>query len=232
MNNKTQKERLDDGRELFNKVLLLNSKADTIYEAISEWECTYEIDCYNGNNFYIEDLLIDYGREDIIEKLKINNKSGRGTCICAQRNLLYVFYIRNKFTNKVLPTGSDCIAKVFPDGSILRTDIELLKKLLSKPKKGIKALKRENAQLDIENQKLKREILSLNAKLLYLQNQNNSISDIFFNEDKLIEYKAKISQLEEENKKYFVEIQHLENDNYMKQLIIDELFQKEKSKKF
>ena len=62
MNNKTQKERLDNGRELFNKVLLLNSKADTIYEAISEWECTYEIDCYNGNNFYIEDLLIDYGR--------------------------------------------------------------------------------------------------------------------------------------------------------------------------
>ena len=45
---KTQKERIDKGRKIFNDTLVEYSESDNIYEAISEWIFIYKVDCY-GN---------------------------------------------------------------------------------------------------------------------------------------------------------------------------------------
>lgn len=40
---KTQKERIDKGRQAFNDEIIRCSESDNIYEAILEWEFTWEI---------------------------------------------------------------------------------------------------------------------------------------------------------------------------------------------
>ena len=114
---KTQKERIDKGRQAFNDEIIRCSESDNIYEAILEWEFTCEVDCYSYECDYdidnIKENLIDAGRSDIAYKVSINFKGygGSGNCICGKNNLRYVYYIQNKINKTVLPTGSDCIKK-------------------------------------------------------------------------------------------------------------------------
>lgn len=55
----TQKERLDNGKKIFNDTLVEYSESDNIYEAISEWEFIYEVDCYfyDGDEKFIKESL-------------------------------------------------------------------------------------------------------------------------------------------------------------------------------
>lgn len=129
---KTQKERIDKGRQTFNDEIIRCSESDNIYEAILEWEFIYKVDCYSDACDYdiitINEELIDAGRSDMTDKAKINFKGsdGYGSCICGKNNLRSVYYIQNKITKTVLPTGSDCINKVFPDGSEMNKEFDIL----------------------------------------------------------------------------------------------------------
>ena len=148
----TQKERIDKGRQAFNDEIIRCSESDNIYEAILEWEFTCEVDCYSNECDYdivnIIENLIDAGRPDLAYKVSINFKgdSGSGNCICGKNNLIYVYYIQNKINKTVLPTGSDCIKKVFPDGQVFN-DILLLDKIIKSSKRSVKKIREENKNL-------------------------------------------------------------------------------------
>lgn len=170
---KTQKERIDKGRQAFNDEIIRCSESDNIYEAILEWEFTCEVDCYSHECDYdiitIKEKLLDADRPDMAYKVNINFKGygGCGSCICGQHNLRYVFYIQNKINKTVLHTGSDCIFKVFPDGQVFN-DILLLDKILKSSKRSVKKIREENKSLKAENKSLKNEnknLLEENKKL-------------------------------------------------------------------
>lgn len=174
---KTQKERIDKGRQAFNDEIIRCSEFDNIYEAILEWEFTCEVDCYSYECDYdidnIKENLIDAGRSDIAYKVSINFKGygGSGNCICGKNNLRYVYYIQNKINKTVLPTGSDCIKKVFPDGQVFN-DILLLDKILKSSKRSVNKIREENKNLKTENKNLLEENKKLKSKI-----EENRISE-------------------------------------------------------
>ena len=174
---RTQKERIDKGRQAFNDEIIRCSESDNIYEAILEWEFTCEVDCYSNECDYdidnIKENLIDAGRPDIAYKVSINFKgySGSGNCICGKNNLRYVYYIQNKINKTVLPTGSHCIKKVFPDGQVFN-DILLLDKIIKSSKRSVKKIREENKNLKTENKNLLEENKKLKSKI-----EENRISE-------------------------------------------------------
>ena len=201
---KTQKERIDKGRQAFNDEIIRCSESDNIYEAILEWEFTCEVDCYSNECDYdidnIKENLIDAGRPDIAYKVSINFKgdSGSGNCICGKNNLRYVYYIQNKINKTVLPTGSDCIKKVFPDGQVFN-DILLLDKIIKSSKRSVTKIREENKNLKTENKELKSKIDELEN---YLKSEEKFSENVrkSFSKDK-IELTKKIESLEDENKR-------------------------------
>ena len=203
----TQKERIDNGRKKFNDTLVEYSESDNIYEAISEWEFIYKVYCYSydGDEKFIKELLKKASNSDRFDKLEIKYYEGSyGSCICGQNNLRYVYYIQNKINKTVLPTGSDCINKVFPDGSILKEDILLLDKILKRSKKSVTKIREENKALLIENKALFQRNMALilenkklKSKIDELILENKAKSDNTY-EDNL---KKKIESLEDENKR-------------------------------
>ena len=201
---KTQKERIDKGRQAFNDEIIRCSESDNLYEAILEWEFTCEVDCYSNECDYdivnIIENLIDAGRPDLAYKVSINFKgySGSGSCICGKNNLIYVYYIQNKINKTVLPTGSDCIKKVFPDGQVFN-DILLLDKIIKSSKRSVKKIREENKNLKTENKELKSKIDELEN---YLKSEEEFSENVrkSFSKDK-IELTKKIESLEDENKR-------------------------------
>ena len=201
---RTQKERIDNGRQAFNDEIIRCSESDNLYEAILEWEFTCEVDCYSNECDYdivnIIENLIDAGRPDLAYKVSINFKgySGSGNCICGKNNLIYVYYIQNKINKTVLPTGSDCIKKVFPDGQVFN-DILLLDKIIKSSKRSVKKIREENKNLKTENKELKSKIDELEN---YLKSEEKFSENVrkSFSKDK-IELTKKIESLEDENKR-------------------------------
>ena len=201
---RTQKERIDNGRQAFNDEIIRCSESDNLYEAILEWEFTCEVDCYSNECDYdivnIIENLIDAGRTDLAYKVSINFKgySGSGSCICGKNNLIYVYYIQNKINKTVLPTGSDCIKKVFPDGQVFN-DILLLDKIIKSSKRSVKKIREENKNLKTENKELKSKIDELEN---YLKSEEKFSENVrkSFSKDK-IELTKKIESLEDENKR-------------------------------
>ena len=208
---KTQKERIDNGRQAFNDEIIRCSESDNIYEAILEWEFTCEVDCYSNECDYdivnIIENLIDAGRPDLAYKVSINFKgsSGSGSCICGKNNLTYVYYIQNKINKTVLPTGSECIKKVFPDGQVFN-DILLLDKIIKRSKRSVKKIREENKNHLTENKNLKTENKELKSKIDELENYLKSEEELSenvrksFSKDK-IEIIKKIESLEDEIKR-------------------------------
>ena len=199
---RTQKERLDKGRKIFNDTLVEYSVSDNIYEAISEWRFIYKVDCYSydGDEKFIKELLKNASNSDRFDKLEINYyEDGYGNCICGQNNLRYVFYIENKLNKNVLHTGSDCINKVFPDGSILKEDILLLDKILKRSKRSVTKIREENKALKTENKELKSKIDELEN---YLKSEEKFSENVCKSFSKYkIELTKKIESLEDENKR-------------------------------
>lgn len=206
---KTQKERIDKGRQTFNDEIIRCSESDNLYEAILEWEFTGELDHYSRDSVIdidnIKENLIDAGRHDMADKLVINEYGDDyGSCICGKNNLRKVFYIQNKINKTVLPTGSDCIFKVFPDGSITKKDILLLDKIIKSSERSVKKIREENKNLKTENKVLVQrntELILENKELkskideLILENKTKTDNT---NEDNL---KKKIESLEDEIKR-------------------------------
>ena len=199
---RTQKERLDKGRKIFNDTLVEYSVSDNIYEAISEWRFIYKVDCYSydGDEKFIKELLKNASNSDRFDKLEINYyEDCYGSCICGQNNLRYVFYIQNKLNKNVLHTGSDCINKVFPDGSILKEDILLLDKILKRSKRSVTKIREENKNLKTENKELKSKIDELENYLKIEEEFSENVRKSF-SKDK-IELIKKIESLEDEIKR-------------------------------
>lgn len=204
---KTQKERIDKGRQAFNDEIIRCSESDNIYEAISEWEFTWGIDYYSRDIDIdiMKEILVNEGRSDIVDKVKINEYGdGYGSCICGKHNLRRVYYIQNKINKTVLPTGSDCINKVFPDGSITKESILFMDKILNRSKRNVKEIRKLNEVLKSENMVLVQrntDLIYENEKLkskideLILESKTKSDNT---NEDNL---KKKIEFLEDENKR-------------------------------
>ena len=150
-------------------------------------------------------MLKNASNSDRFDKLEINYYEGSyGSCICGQNNLRYVYYIQNKINKTVLPTGSDCINKVFPDGSILKEDILLLDKILKRSKRSVTKIREENKALLTENKALFQRNMALilenkklKSKIDELILENKAKSDNTY-EDNL---KKKIESLEDENKR-------------------------------
>ena len=204
---RTQKERLDKGRQTFNDEIIRCSESDNLYEAILEWEFTWETDYYSYDIDVdiMKEILINEGRSDIADKVKLNEYGGGyGSCICGKHNLRRVYYIQNKINKNVLPTGSDCINKVFPDGSITKEDILFMDKIIDRSKRSVKKIIEENKNLKVENNELLQRNIALileNKKLgkkieeLILESKTKSDNT---NE---VNLKKKIESLEDENKR-------------------------------
>ena len=220
---KTQKERIDKGRQAFNDEIIRCSESDNIYEAILEWEFTWRMDYYSHDIDIdiMKEILINEGRSDIVDKVKINEYGGGyGSCICGKHNLRRVYYIQNKINKTVLHTGSDCINKVFPDGSITKEDILFMDKILNSSKRSVKKIREENKALKIENKSLKNENKKLKIKIDELILENKTKTDNI-NEDEL---KKKIESLEDE-------IKSLKDDN-TKLSIYKKMYEPEVNKEF
>ena len=204
---RTQKERIDKGRKIFNDTLVEYSVSDNIYEAILEWEFTWKMDYYSYDIDVdiMKEILINEGRSDIADKVKLNEYGGGyGCCICGQNNLRYVFYIQNKLNKNVLHTGSDCINKVFPDGSITKESILFMDKILDRSKRNVKKIRKQNEVLKSENivlfqrnMALILENKKLKSKIDELILENKAKSDNTY-EDNL---RKKIESLEDEIKR-------------------------------
>lgn len=203
---KTQKERIDKGRQAFNDEIIRCSESDNIYEAILEWEFTWIMDYYSYDIDVdiMKEILINEGRSDIVDKVKLNEYGGGyGSCICGKHNLRRVYYIQNKINKTVLPTGSDCVNKVFPDGSITKESILFMDKILDRSKRDVKKIRKINEVLKSENMVLVKrntdliyENKKLKSKIDELILENKAKSDNTY-EDNL---KKKIKSLEDENK--------------------------------
>ena len=204
---KTQKERIDKGRQAFNDEIIRCSESDNIYEAILEWEFTWEMDYYSYDIDVdiMKEILINEGRSDIADKVKLNEYGGGyGSCICGKHNLRRVYYIQNKINKTVLPTGSDCINKVFPDGSITKESILFMDKILDRSKRNVKKIRKQNEVLKSENMVLFQRNMALilenkklKSKIDELILENKAKSDNTY-EDNL---RKKIESLEDENKR-------------------------------
>lgn len=204
---KTQKERIDKGRQAFNDEIIRCSESDNIYEAILEWEFTWIMDYYSYDIDVdiMKEILINEGRSDIVDKVKLNEYGGGyGSCICGKHNLRRVYYIQNKINKTVLPTGSDCVNKVFPDGSITKESILFMDKILDRSKRNVKKIRKLNEVLKSENMVLVKrntdliyENKKLKSKIDELILENKAKSDNTY-EDNL---KKKIESLEDENKR-------------------------------
>lgn len=204
---RTQKERLDKGRQAFNDEIIRCSESDNLYEAILEWEFTWMIDYYSRDIDVdiMKEILINEGRSDIADKVKLNEYGdGYGSCICGKHNLRRVYYIQNKINKTVLPTGSDCINKVFPDGSITKEAILFMDKILNRSKRNVKEIRKLNEVIKSENMVLVQrntdliyENEELKSKIDELILENKAKSDNTW-KDKL---KKKIESLEDENKR-------------------------------
>ena len=204
---RTQKERIDKGRKIFNDTLVEYSVSDNIYEAILEWEFTWKMDYYSYDIDVdiMKEILINEGRSDIADKVKLNEYGGGyGSCICGKHNLRRVYYIQNKINKTVLPTGSDCINKVFPDGSITKESILFMDKILDRSKRNVKKIRKQNEVLKSENivlfqrnMALILENKKLKSKIDELILENKAKSDNTY-EDNL---RKKIESLEDENKR-------------------------------
>lgn len=200
---RTQKERIDEGRKKFNETILKNSISDNIYEAILEWKFTYKVDLYEDYKFskstmsedqinrQVKRNLREHGYGSITDNLQISlYYDSRGTCICGQNNLRYVYYIENENTNQRLKTGSDCVNKVFPDGSV-KDEILLIDK----------AIKNVKSEFNDENKKLKKQVQLLkdiNKKLednIACLNKEND--DLLAKQNDMV--KAETSRLIQEN---------------------------------
>lgn len=212
---KTQKERIDNGKKIFNDTLVEYSESDNIYEAISEWEFIYKVDCYSydGDKDIILELLKNASNSDRFDKLEIKTDHDEeyGSCICGQNNLRYVFYIQNKINKTVLHTGSDCINKVFPDGSILKEDILLLDKILKRSKRSAKKIREENKNLKAENKVL----VQRNTVLIYENEKLKSKIDelILENKTKTDNTNINTDNLEKKIESLEDEIKRLKEDN-------------------
>ena len=203
----SQKERIDKGRQAFNDEIIRCSESDNIYEAILEWEFTWEMDYYSYDIDVdiMKEILINEGRSDIADKVKLNEYGGGyGSCICGKHNLRRVYYIQNKINKTVLPTGSDCINKVFPDGSITKESILFMDKILDRSKRNVKKIRKQNEVLKSENMVLFKRNMALilenkklKSKIDELILENKAKSDNTY-EDNL---KKKIESLEDENKR-------------------------------
>ena len=204
---RTQKERIDKGRKIFNDTLVEYSVSDNIYEAILEWEFTWKMDYYSYDIDVdiMKEILINEGRSDIADKVKLNEYGGGyGSCICGKHNLRRVYYIQNKINKTVLPTGSDCINKVFPDGSITKESILFMDKILDRSKRNVKKIRKQNEVLKSENivlfqrnMALILENKKLKSKIDELILENKAKSDNTY-EDNL---RKKIESLEDEIKR-------------------------------
>ena len=211
---KTQKERIDKGRQAFNDEIIRCSESDNLYEAILEWEFTGELDHYSRDSVIdidnIKEILIDEGHSDIADKVKINEYGGGyGSCICGKNNLRRVYYIQNKINKTVLPTGSDCINKVFPDGSITKKDILLLDKIIKSSERSVKKIREENKNLKTENKVL----VQRNTELILENKELKSKID-----ELILENKTKTDNTSEDNLKKKIEsledeIKRLKDDN-------------------
>lgn len=203
----SQKERIDKGRQAFNDEIIRCSESDNIYEAILEWEFTWEMDYYSYDIDVdiMKEILINEGRSDIADKVKLNEYGGGyGSCICGKHNLRRVYYIQNKVNKTVLPTGSDCINKVFPDGSITKESILFMDKILDRSKRNVKKIRKQNEVLKSENMVLFQRNMALilenkklKSKIDELILENKAKSDNTY-EDNL---RKKIESLEDENKR-------------------------------
>ena len=192
---RTQKERIDKGRKIFNDTLVEYSVSDNIYEAILEWEFTWTMDYYSYDIDVdiMKEILINEGRSDIADKVKLNEYGGGyGSCICGKHNLRRVYYIQNKINKTVLPTGSDCINKVFPDGSITKEDILFMDKILNRSKRNVKEIRKLNEVLKSENMVL----VQRNTDLIYENEKLKSKID-----ELILENKAKSDNTNEDNLK-------------------------------
>ena len=192
---RTQKERIDKGRQTFNDEIIRCSESDNIYEAILEWEFTWEIDYYSRDIDIdiMKEILVNEGRSYIVDKVKINEYGdGYGSCICGKHNLRRVYYIQNKINKTVLPTGSDCINKVFPDGSITKEDILFMDKILNRSKRNVKEIRKLNEVLKSENMVL----VQRNTDLIYENEKLKSKID-----ELILENKAKSDNTNEDNLK-------------------------------
>lgn len=204
---KTQKERIDKGRQAFNDEIIRCSESDNLYEAILEWEFNWKIDYYlhDIDIDIMKEILINEGRSDIADKVKLNEYAGDyGSCICGKHNLRRVYYIQNKINKNVLPTGSDCIKKVFPDGSITKENILFIDKILDRSKRSVNKIREENKNLKVENKALLErnidlilENKKLKSKIDELILENKTKTD---NTDK-IKLTKKIESLEDEIKR-------------------------------
>ena len=153
----------------------------------------------------MKEILIDEGRSDIADKVKLNEYGGGyGSCICGKHNLRRVYYIQNKINKTVLPTGSDCINKVFPDGSITKESILFMDKILDRSKRNVKKIRKQNEVLKSENMVLFQRNMALilenkklKSKIDELILENKAKSDNTY-EDNL---RKKIESLEDENKR-------------------------------
>lgn len=229
---KTQKERIDKGRQAFNDEIIRCSESDNIYEAILEWKFIYVVDCYSYDcdKDIIIEWLKDASHSDRFDKLEINYyEDDYGSCICGKHNLRYVFHIQNKINKKILYTGSDCIKKVFPDGSILKEDILLLDKILKSSKRSVKKIREENKSLKSENKSLKKEIKSFKKEIKLrdsliegLKDSNETLYNLFSGKKK--ELRKKIEFLEDE-------IKSLKDDN-TKLSIYKKMYGSEMDKEF
>lgn len=227
---KTQKERIDKGRQAFNDEIIRCSESDNIYEAILEWEFTWKMDYYSRDIDIdiMKEILINEGRSDIVDKVKINEYGGGyGSCICGKHNLRRVYYIQNKINKTVLPTGSDCINKVFPDGSITKEDILFMDKILNRSKRSVKKIREENKALKTENKNLKTENKSL-------KNENKELKSKI--DELILENKTKTDNTNEDNLKKKIEslkdeIKSLKDDN-TKLSIYKKMYEPEVNKEF
>ena len=155
----------------------------------------------------MKEILINEGRSDITDKVKLNEyEGGYGSCICGKHNLRRVYYIQNKINKNVLPTGSDCINKVFPDGSITKEDILFMDKILIRSKRNVKEIRKQNKVLKSENKTLKNEIKNLlkeikedNSLIKDLKDDNEKLCNLY--NEKKTELTKKIESLEDENKR-------------------------------
>lgn len=206
---RTQKERIDEGRKKFNDTILKESISDNIYEAILEWKVFYKVDLYVEGKYQqkyqqkefikeVQDSLSKQGYESIADKIQIVfHYSNRGTCICGQNNLRYVYYIENINTFKILNVGSDCVYKVFPDGTV-KDEISIINSSIKKCVKEHDPERKFKKQISL----LKNRIMELSQENRFLLEERDK-----FVKDKTLKIQTKLDNISKENIKLKNEVE-------------------------
>lgn len=190
---RTQKEIIDKGRKQFNDTIVKYSISDNIYEAILEWNVVYKVDLYTEDEYienkFVKDVkrnLINGGYENIANEIQITFHYGeRGSCICGQKNLRYVYYIKNTNTLKILNVGSDCVKKTFPDGSVT-DEISIINSAIKKSARDYKS----------EINKLKKQVNILKNRIVEITSEKMSLLEEFENFDAKINENVKNKTIE------------------------------------